>query len=176
MGASKVWIGAAIAGAFVLGTAAAETKSPAKAADPATAKKPAVAGAVQHADIKKAKDAKPRKPAVTARAPAKKSTVTAKGKSKAPVTAKAPVKKPVATAKVAPRAPAATAKREPDRYVAPAPSLGWTPPPLGPERFYPNGIPPLHPAFLHPLPGTAVKQEASAALSPRRGGEPEMLP
>jgi hypothetical protein len=39
------------------------------------------------------------------------------------------------------------------------PPLVWTPPPLGPERFYPNGIPPLRPEFMHPLPQQTSQAE-----------------
>ncbi|TFY98196.1 hypothetical protein [Ramlibacter humi] len=190
MGASKAWIAAAIGGALVLGVAAAETKPPQPRAQGAgTAKSKPAGGTVQHADLKRAKEAKPaRKPVtakasakkatIAARAPAKKTTVTAHAPAKkAAATAHAPAKKGVVTAKSKPaakkpvltaktplRKTTITARREPEkRYLPPPVSMNWTPPPLGPERFYPNGIPELHPAFMHPLPGDAPVQTTTAA-------------
>lgn len=73
--------------------------------------------------------------------------------------------------------PVATAGRT-ARPTVPPP-VAWTPPPLGPERFYPNGIPELRPEFLHPLPGASADAPAVSARAavPRASGtEPEWLP
>lgn len=80
-----------------------------------------------------------------------------------PPAAKAPTKRPQSSRKAAVAAVAVPARS--------ASAL----PPLGPERFYPDGIPELHPAFMHPLPGTPVLSEP-AAVSRAPGAEPEWLP
>lgn len=84
-------------------------------------------------------------------------------------TAKSVTKKPVTRKK------AQSAARTGVAPVAAPPPVARTLPPLGPERFYPHGIPPLHPAFMHPLPGTpGVSEQAAASRVP--GAEPEWLP
>ncbi len=71
------------------------------------------------------------------------------------------------------KAPSST--RAGSAIIAAPPPVARALPPLGPERFYPNGIPELHPAFLHPLPGTPMVSE-QAAVSRGAGAEPEWLP
>ncbi|HYD77313.1 hypothetical protein [Ramlibacter sp.] len=87
---------------------------------------------------------------------------------KAAAAAKVPTKK--ALTKKAP-----LTARSARAAVAAPPPVARTLPPLGPERFYPDGIPELHPAFMHPLPGTPVLSER-AAVSRAPGAEPEWLP
>lgn len=173
MGASKAWIAAAIA-AFAVGAAAeARPPAPVRAAAGAVKRKP-VDSAVQHADLKRAKEAKPRKPAVTAKAASKKAVTARAANRRGTLTAKKPSgKKATATAKAPLRTTTITARREPEkRYLPPPVSMNWTPPPLGPERFYPNGIPALHPAFMHPLPGEQPAQ--TAAVMGASSGESEL--
>lgn len=104
-----------------------------------------------------------------------------KKKSKPVAASKAKPGKPVARAR-SPKQPVATAKKAPATSVAnrPAralpPPVAWVPPPLGPERFYPNGIPELRPEFLHPeRPPVQVDQTATARPD-ALGGQPEWLP
>ena len=95
-------------------------------------------------------------------------------------------KKKVAAHKAKPRKPVATVKRQPTTTTTAArrapqtrplpPPVAWVPPPLGPERFYPNGIPELRPEFLHPEgPPARVEQAANTGPEPL-GGQPEWLP
>ena len=93
------------------------------------------------------------------------------GKKKArPVAAnKAPARKTVATA----RAPS---PRQPAARPLPPP-VAWVPPPLGPERFYPNGIPELRPEFMHPEAPPARVEQAANGRPASAGGQPtEWLP
>jgi hypothetical protein len=101
------------------------------AAPAAPAKKKPVAAA-------KAAGVKAQRPPIAKGKGAGTSKATAAKKPPASLSAKAAAKRPTPmVAAVAPRP-------EPQMYV---------PPPLGPERYYPNGIPELRPEFLHPLPG-----------------------
>lgn len=92
--------------------------------------------------------------------------------------AKNAVKRPPATAakKKSPVAAAAATKR-PARNAVP-PAVAWVPPPLGPERFYPNGIPELRPEFLYPEgpPTPLPPQQAASARTESVGHQPEWLP
>jgi hypothetical protein len=54
--------------------------------------------------------------------------------------------------------------------------VAWVPPPLGPERFYPNGIPELRPEFLHPERPLPARPDQSATVAPALGGHPELMP
>lgn len=94
--------------------------------------------------------------------------------------------KPVAAQKAKPRKPAVTAKKKPTTTTNAAarrpaeprplpPPIAWVPPPLGPERFYPHGIPELRPEFLHPEHPPRVEQAVEARPRPL-GGQPEWLP
>lgn len=78
--------------------------------------------------------------------------------------------RPVAASKPAPRKAVATTRPSP-------PPVAWVPPPLGPERFYPNGIPPLRPEFMHPEAPPARVEQASRSRTDPVGGQPaEWLP
>lgn len=102
------------------------------------------------------------RPVASSKSAAKKPAVAARSPAKAPVTTRVPT----------PRPATAIARRPP----APAlpPPVAWVPPPLGPERFYPNGIPELRPEFLHPERPPIAQQAVIRAPTP--GGEPELLP
>lgn len=90
--------------------------------------------------------------------------------SKRPQSRKRRAGKPTLATRPAARKPAPAAR---DR-AALAP-VARTLPPLGPERFYPDGIPQLRPEFLHPLPAApAVSEPVAAPRVP--GAEPEWLP
>jgi hypothetical protein len=57
------------------------------------------------------------------------------------------------------------------------PPVAWVPPPLGPERFYPNGIPELRPEFMHPERPPARVDQAANSRPASAGGQPtEWLP
>lgn len=129
-----------------------------------------------------------RRSAVTSKKPgtaAKKARPSAgKAKPRKAVAAKkkGSARRPVAATRKKARPTAARSRSAPSsqqvarRPAAPLPPpLAWTLPPLGPERYYPNGIPELRPEFLHPLPGEApIEQPAAPAMRP--GAEPEWLP
>lgn len=87
---------------------------------------------------------------------------------------------PIAANKLAPRKAVATAKVSPSRKPAARPlppPVAWVPPPLGPERFYPNGIPELRPEFMHPEGPPARVDQAASSRSESVGGQPtEWLP
>ena len=87
--------------------------------------------------------------------------------------------RPVASNKPAPRKPVATANapsRKPAARPVP-PAVAWVPPPLGPERFYPNGIPELRPEFMHPEGPPARVDQAANSRPESVGGQPtEWLP
>lgn len=91
------------------------------------------------------------------------------GKKKTrPVAAnKAPARKAVATAKAPSRQPVARPL---------PPPVAWVPPPLGPERFYPNGIPELRPEFMHPEAPARVEQGANSRPAAAGGQHTEWLP
>ncbi len=77
--------------------------------------------------------------------------------------------RPVAATKPAARKAVATAKVPPP--------VAWVPPPLGPERFYPNGIPELRPEFMHPEGPPARVEQAASSRPESVGGQPtEWLP
>jgi hypothetical protein len=54
--------------------------------------------------------------------------------------------------------------------------VAWVPPPLGPERFYPNGIPELRPEFMHPEVPARVEQAANTRPESVGGQPAEWLP
>ncbi|TFZ07183.1 hypothetical protein EZ313_11405 [Ramlibacter henchirensis] len=115
-------------------------------------------------------------------APRSRKQVQAKGKSKQakPVAANSRSRPATANSKSKPAASAKAASTPPARAVARRPQaplpppVAWVPPPLGPERFYPHGIPELRPEFLHPERPLPVEQAATRA--PSLGGQPEWLP
>ena len=88
--------------------------------------------------------------------------------------------RPVAAGKSAPRKAVATAARAPSRKPAARPlppPVAWVPPPLGPERFYPHGIPELRPEFMHPEAPPARVEQAAGSRPESLGGQPaEWLP
>jgi len=89
--------------------------------------------------------------------------------------AKSAVKRPpVTAAKKKSSATTTAAAKRPARTIPPA--VAWVPPPLGPERFYPNGIPELRPEFLYPEGPPAPPQQAASARTESVGREPEWLP
>jgi hypothetical protein len=96
--------------------------------------------------------------------------IAANGKSR-PATANGK-SKPTTSAKASPAPPARAVARRPQAPLPPP--VAWVPPPLGPERFYPNGIPELRPEFLHPERPLPVEQ--AATRTPSLGGQPEWLP
>jgi hypothetical protein len=141
----------AVALSLVLGCA------PALAADaPSGQRSPAAA---------KRAPAKPAaKPAPTTAAKPKAASMQAKAKRATPA---APVAKAAPAAKPAVKAPTRTAvaarsARSAEQQASAAPRVYL--PPLGPERFYPNGIPELRPEFLHPLPDAQAAQRREQAL------------
>ncbi len=165
MGASKVLLRRAacvLAAAMACGGAAT---APAEVQAQMLKKAPdasAIRSAGPQAGKQRAALKKKAQPSRQARSGSKRSPVPTQRPRKAPLTAK------TATGKAAPVAKAGSMASIP-------PPVARTLPPLGPERFYPNGIPELHPAFLHPLPGTLVLSEQAAA-SRLPGAEPEWLP
>jgi hypothetical protein len=102
-------------------------------------------------------------------------------KTKPAIASKAKPGKPVARAR-SPKQPVATARKAPSTTVASRPArplpppVAWVPPPLGPERFYPNGIPELRPEFLHPEGPPARVDQAANTRPDALGGQPEWLP
>ena len=87
--------------------------------------------------------------------------------------------RPVAANKPAPRKSVATANAAPRKPTARSvpPAVAWVPPPLGPERFYPNGIPELRPEFMHPEGPPARVDQAANSRPEAVGGQPtEWLP
>ena len=105
----------------------------------------------------------------------KKSTHAKQGKKKSRQVAanKAKAGKPVAKARKNAKPVTAVANRTARPLPPP---VAWVPPPLGPERFYPNGIPELRPEFMHPEgPPVRVEQAANTRAEPL-GGQPEWLP
>jgi hypothetical protein len=120
-----------------------------------------------------------KKPSATAKTSAAKAQPA--GKSKGSSGVKATAKKaPAPVAK--PTAPVATAKRDARpapkgtaTAKAPVPKVAavaarpepqmYVPPPLGPERYYPNGIPELRPEFLHPVPAARPQASAQDAMN-----------
>jgi len=89
-------------------------------------------------------------------------------------------KKPVAATKkpalsTARKSSIGTAANRPARPLPPP--VAWVPPPLGPERFYPNGIPELRPEFMHPeRPPLRVEQAANSGPAGAGGQPTEWLP
>lgn len=82
--------------------------------------------------------------------------------------------RPVAANKTSARKAVATS-RVPSRPLPPP--VAWVPPPLGPERFYPNGIPELRPEFMHPEAPPARVEQAANSRPASVGGQPaEWLP
>jgi hypothetical protein len=126
-------------------------------------KKPAATGKATSAQAQAKATTTKRNASVKATAPKKAATATAK----APVvTTKRSAGKP---AKPAATATAKAGARQPGPNVAavaprPEPQM-YVPPPLGPERYYPNGIPELRPEFLHPLPGARPQASAQDAMT-----------
>jgi hypothetical protein len=128
---------------------------------------------VRKATVPKAAKQTARKQTPQARHGKKKSKPVAASKSRPgkPVAKARHRKQPVATAK---KAPATTVANRPARPLPPP--LVWIPPPLGPERFYPHGIPELRPEFLHPEAPPARVDQAANTRPERLGGQPEWLP
>ncbi|WBY00456.1 hypothetical protein PE066_13365 [Ramlibacter tataouinensis] len=153
--------------AAVLGCAAA-TVAPAHASAQATGKLPQAnaSGTAVPPAVKKKKSALRKKvrPSGKARATGKHSPPRLQRRSKPVLSTRGPQTRKAPSARVGRAAPSTL-----------PPPVAWTLPPLGPERFYPNGIPELRPEFLHPLPGApAVSAQAVAPRAP--GAEPEWLP
>jgi hypothetical protein len=123
-------------------------------------KAPPSAATKKPAPRKAGKAAKKRAPVAKKAGPRKPRAATA-ARKKPPVTARSTSRKaPPGLARTRPTVP---------------PPVAWTLPPLGPERFYPNGIPELRPEFLHPVPDASGRNEQAAA-GPSAGMEPNWLP
>jgi hypothetical protein len=105
------------------------------------------------------------KPRAHAASPARKRAGKRAAKKAPPAAhAKRPMKAPLPTARAStpPATTNATVRAAPARSLPPPQTATFIP--LGPERFYPNGIPELRPEFMHPLPEAQVtaRQEAAA--------------